>query len=150
MGSNYGLGWVGSGCVEIFSFWWVGPAIAKVLNICKDYVNALKNGQIRFGCTKQLNLLVVVGWVGLGPNFFHVLGWVSQMMGWVGSGHTKWTHGQLWVKGKAKARVFVTHRGILEDPVRTDKANFAENRYSKQSVQARRSKSSGLEYPKRS
>jgi len=26
------------------------------------------------------------------------LGWVSQLMGWVGSGHTKWTHGQLWVQ----------------------------------------------------
>jgi len=24
------------------------------------------------------------------------LGWVSQLMGWVASGHTKWTHGQLW------------------------------------------------------
>jgi len=24
------------------------------------------------------------------------LGWVSQLMGCVGSGHTKWTHGQLW------------------------------------------------------
>ena len=24
-----------------------------------------------------------LGWVGLG--------WVSQLMGWVGSGHTKWT-----------------------------------------------------------
>jgi len=24
------------------------------------------------------------------------MGWVSQLMGWVGSGHTKWTHGQLW------------------------------------------------------
>ena len=23
-------------------------------------------------------------------------GWFSQLMGWVGSGHTKWTHGQLW------------------------------------------------------
>ena len=22
-------------------------------------------------------------------------GWVSQLMGWVGSDHTKWTHGQL-------------------------------------------------------
>jgi len=30
---------------------------------------------------------LVVGWVGLGC--------VSQLMGWVGSGHTKWTHGQL-------------------------------------------------------
>jgi len=27
-------------------------------------------------------------WVGLG--------WVNQLMGWVGSGHTKWTRGQLW------------------------------------------------------
>jgi len=26
-------------------------------------------------------------WVGLG--------WVSQLMGWVGSGHTQWTRGQL-------------------------------------------------------
>ena len=23
------------------------------------------------------------------------MGWVTQLMGWVGSGHTKWTHGQL-------------------------------------------------------
>ena len=41
----------------------------------------LKHGYIRFGCTKQLVLVV--------------LGLVSQLMGWVGSGHTKWTHGQL-------------------------------------------------------
>jgi len=51
----------------------------------------LKNGQIRFGCTKQLNLLVVVGWVGLGPNFFpRVAGWVglgqsNDGLGWIGS-----------------------------------------------------------------
>ena len=25
------------------------------------------------------------------------LGWVSQLMNWVGSGHKKWTNGQLWV-----------------------------------------------------
>jgi len=58
----------------------------------------LKRGWIRFGCTKQLSLLVVLGWVGLGPNFPTCggLGWFSQPMGWVGSGHTKWTHGQLW------------------------------------------------------
>ena len=30
-------------------------------------------------------------------------GWVSQLMGWVGLGHTKWTHGQLWVKNKANS-----------------------------------------------
>jgi len=42
-------------------------------------------------------LLVVLGWVGLGPNFSTCsgLGWVSQLMRWVfgvESGHTKWTH----------------------------------------------------------
>jgi len=39
-----------------------------------------------------------MGWVGLGPHFptCSGLGWVSQLMGWVGSGQTKWTHGQLW------------------------------------------------------
>jgi len=58
----------------------------------------LKHGSIRFGCIQLLNLLVVLGWVGLGPNFptCRGLGWVSQLMGWVESGHTKWTHGQLW------------------------------------------------------
>jgi len=54
---------------------------------------------MRVGCTRQLNLLVVLVWVGLGPIFFHLLwvglGCVNQLMGWVGSGHTKWTHGQL-------------------------------------------------------
>jgi len=52
----------------------------------------LKHGWIRFGCTKQLNLLVVVGWVGLGPNFSTCsgLGWVglsqsADGMGWIGS-----------------------------------------------------------------
>jgi len=57
----------------------------------------LKHGYIRFGCTKQLNLLVAFGWVGLGlVQIFSVvgLGWFSQLMGWVGSGH-KWTRGQL-------------------------------------------------------
>jgi len=43
----------------------------------------LKNGQIRFGCTQQLNLLVVVGWVGLGPNFSTCSG-----LGWVGLGQS--------------------------------------------------------------
>jgi len=27
------------------------------------------------------------------------LGWVSQLMGWVGLGHTKWTHGQELASG---------------------------------------------------
>ena len=52
---------------------------------------------MRFSCTKHLNLLVVLGWVGLDPIFstYSGLGWVRQSMDWVGSGHTKWTHGQL-------------------------------------------------------
>ena len=25
-------------------------------------------------------------------------GWVSQLMGWVGLGDKKWTHGQLWLE----------------------------------------------------
>ena len=39
-------------------------------------------------------------WVGLGRDFsaFGGLGCVSQLMGWVGSGHTKWTRGQLWYR----------------------------------------------------
>jgi len=31
---------------------------------------------------------LVVGWVGLGQS--------ADGLGWVGSGHTKWTHGQFW------------------------------------------------------
>jgi len=38
--------------------------------------------------------------IGLGPIFSIVVGWVGlgqsgDGLGWVGSGHTKWTHGQL-------------------------------------------------------
>ena len=40
-----------------------------------------------------------IGLGRVGSKFFHWywvgLGWVSQLMGWVGWGHTKWTHGQL-------------------------------------------------------
>jgi len=58
----------------------------------------LKHGLIRFGCTKQLSLLVALGCAGfgsVGSKFFNFngLGYVSQLMGWVGSGHTKLTHG---------------------------------------------------------
>jgi len=65
----------------------------------------LKHGQIRFGCIKQLNLLVVLGWVELGPNLStcNWFGWVSQLMGWVGSGRTKWTNGQLWASAVRRA-----------------------------------------------
>jgi len=50
---------------------------------------------LRLGCTNQFSLIlrpiVVLDWVGLGPNFSTVLvvsGWVSRLMGWVGSGHS--------------------------------------------------------------
>jgi len=36
-------------------------------------------------------------WVGLG--------WVSQLMGWVGSGHAKWTHGQLFLCPSCAAKL---------------------------------------------
>ena len=36
------------------------------------------------------------------------LGWVSQPMGWVGSGHTKWTHGQL-CRGATSSRLTADH-----------------------------------------
>ena len=40
----------------------------------------------------------MAGCIGLGrvgSKFFRLFGWVSQLMGWVGLGRTKWTHGQL-------------------------------------------------------
>ena len=37
----------------------------------------LKHGWIRFGCIKQLHLLVVLGWVGLGQS--------ADVLGWIGS-----------------------------------------------------------------
>ena len=52
----------------------------------------LKHGQIRLGCIKQSNLLAVLGWVALGPNFstYNGLGWVgsgqsADGLGWIGS-----------------------------------------------------------------
>ena len=50
--------------------------------------------------TVSCSLCVVVCRFGrVVSKFFHLylvgLGWVSQLMGWVGSGHTKWTHGHV-------------------------------------------------------
>jgi len=65
----------------------------------KNYVNAFKARLDKIWLHQTVKLLVVLGWVGLGPNFptCSGLGWVGlgQLMGWVGSGLTKWTHGQL-------------------------------------------------------
>jgi len=43
----------------------------------------LKHGYIRFGCTKQLNLLVAFGWVGLGQS--------ADGLGRIGSQMDPWT-----------------------------------------------------------
>jgi len=43
-------------------------------------------------------MTVSIGLGRVGSKFFFIcsgLGWVSKLMGLVGSGHTKWTHGQL-------------------------------------------------------
>ena len=85
-GSELSMGWVdpwvGSGWVEIFQFLvgWVGSTRAKVQQNWKNYVNAFKTRQIRFGCTKQLNCLlcwVASGWVQIFP-----------LVAWVGFGQS--------------------------------------------------------------
>ena len=60
---------------------------AKVLKFERIMLMHLKHGWIRFGCTKQLNLLVVLGWVGLDPNFSTCsgLGQSADGLGWIGS-----------------------------------------------------------------
>ena len=81
--------WVGLG--RDFSVFgglgWVGSTTVKVLKLEGITLMHLKHGQIRFGCIKQLRLLVVLGWVALGPNFSTCSG-----LGWIGS--HKWTNGQ--------------------------------------------------------
>jgi len=64
----------------------VKSTIAKVLKCERIMLMHLKHRWIRFCCTKQLNLLVVVGRVGLGPNFSTCsgLGCSGVAMGWTG------------------------------------------------------------------
>jgi len=80
------MGWVESGWIEIFQFsvGWVGSTIAKVLKFWKDCVNAFKALLDKIWLHQAVKFVSCIG-----------LGWVSQLMGWVGSGRTKWTHGQL-------------------------------------------------------
>jgi len=81
-------------------------------------------------------MLVVFGWVGLGPNFSTCsgvwfglvwLGWVSQLMGWVGSSHTKWTRGQLYVVVSASSNgdVGLHGYGVRSDKGTTDGISHA-------------------------
>jgi len=57
-------------------------------------VNAFK---ARFDKMWLHQTVKLVSSIGLGPNFptCSGSGWVSQLMGWVDSGHSNWTHGQL-------------------------------------------------------
>jgi len=56
---------------------WVGSTVAKVLKFYRITPMHLEHGQIRFGCTEQLNLLVGVCLVGLGQSV--------DGLGWIGS-----------------------------------------------------------------
>ena len=100
-GTELSTGWVdprvGS---RFFSFFvrlgWVH--YIRSTEICKDYVNAFKARLDKLRLHLAVKLLVVLGWVGLGPNFPLVVGFVgsgqsADGLGWMG--HTKWTHGKL-------------------------------------------------------
>jgi len=87
----HGLGWVGLG--RDFSAFCglgcVGCTIAEVLKFERIMLMHLEHGQISFGCTKQLNLLVALCWVGLGL-FPLVVGWAgldqsADGLGWIES-----------------------------------------------------------------
>ena len=93
-----GLDWVrlGRDLSVLGGLGWVGSTIARILKFRKDYVNAFK---ARLGKIWLHQAVKFVSCIGLGPNFSicNGLGWVSQLTGWVGSGHTQWTDGQLRV-----------------------------------------------------
>ena len=85
------MGWVGLGWVEIFQFLvgWFGlglPCTKSTKKVRKDYVNAFKARLDTIWLHQAVKFVSCIG-----------LGWVTQLMGCVGSGHTKWTHGQLLV-----------------------------------------------------
>jgi len=58
------------------------------------------SNMIDINCRQFCCLLYRVGLGCVGSIVFDlrwvVLGWVTQLMGWFGSGHRKWTQGQLW------------------------------------------------------
>ena len=91
--------WVWLGCVGLgrdFSAFrglgWV--QYSKSTKIWKDYVNAFKARLDKIWLHQAVKLLKLY-WVGLGPDFSTCSGLccVSQLMDWVGSGHTEWTRG---------------------------------------------------------
>ena len=86
----HGLGWVelGRDFSVVGGLGWVGSTIEKILKLWNDYVNAFK---ARLDKIWLHQAVTFISCIGLGPNFptSSRLGWVSQLMGWVGSG-------QLW------------------------------------------------------
>jgi len=60
----------------------------------------LTPGHFGVRCTGIGPRWVGMGWVGSWVHKFTWqwvgLGWISYLMGWVGCGSMKWSHGQLW------------------------------------------------------
>ena len=123
-----GLGWFGFGWVDIFSVFHGLSPLAKVLKMWKNCVNAFKARLDKFWLHQAVKFdfirpiynryrkQTIVSYIGLGrvgSKLCHLywvgLGWVSQVIGWVGSGHTNWTHGQLCVTGRSPFRQRTSH-----------------------------------------
>ena len=94
-----GLGWVRLGWdFSVFGgLGWVH--YSKSTKIWKDYVNAFEARLDEIWLHQAAKFVSCIGLGRVGSIFFHLLwvglGCVNQLMGWVGSGHTKWTHGRL-------------------------------------------------------
>jgi len=54
----------------------------------------------------------VMCWIGLGQS--------ADGLGWVGSGHTKWTHGQLWITWSVVEKRQMYRVGFVERRGRSD------------------------------
>ena len=92
-GTELSTGWVDPRVVRLGSVHYI-----RSTEICKDYVNAFKARLDTLWLHLAVKLLVVLGWVGLGPNFPLVVDFVgsgqsADGLGWMG--HTKWIRGQL-------------------------------------------------------
>jgi len=74
VGLTHGLGWIGSGWVEIFQFLmgWVGSTIAKVLNFWKAYVHALKARLDKIWLHRAVKYVSCIGLGRVGSKFCHL------------------------------------------------------------------------------
>ena len=77
------------GWVEIFELLagWVGSTIEKILQLRNGYVNAFKAQLDKIWLHQAVKFISCIGLGRAGSKLFPLL------VGWVGSGHTKWTHG---------------------------------------------------------